>query len=49
MKGKESIVLYPAAIGRAYVGTWIAVVILIMTALMRLIPDKRIEFVIEKH
>ena len=48
IKGKISIVFYLAAMGCAYVNTWIAGSILIITALMWLVPDKRIERVIDK-
>ena len=43
LKGKSSAVLYLAAIGLSWLNPWIAVSIYIFIALVWLIPDKRIE------
>lgn len=48
IKGKISIVFYLAAMGCAYLSTWIAGLFLVGTALMWLVPDRRIELVIAK-
>lgn len=43
LKGKISPVLYTAAIPLAFVGTWIALALYVVVALMWLVPDRRIE------
>ena len=35
--------LYAAAVGLAFVDRWLAVVLYVVGALMRLIPDRRVE------
>ena len=48
-KGKISPVLYLVAIPLAFASPWISVGIFILVALMWLVPDRRIERVVEKH
>jgi uncharacterized membrane protein len=48
-KGKISPVLYFAAIPLAFVNPWISNGLFILVALIWLVPDQRIERVIEKH
>jgi TMEM175 potassium channel family protein len=50
-KGKLSSLLYVAAIGLAFVSQWLAVSIYVLVALMWVIPDRRIEYVLsgKKH
>lgn len=42
-KGKSSVIIYAAAIGLAFVNSWLAFAIYVMVALMWFIPDRRIE------
>jgi len=42
-KGKISIVIYGAAIGLAFVSTWIALALYVLVAILWLAPDRRIE------
>jgi TMEM175 potassium channel family protein len=42
-KGKVSIALYVAAVGLAFVRSWIALTLYVVVAVMWLIPDRRIE------
>ncbi|AFD05819.1 TMEM175 family protein [Solitalea canadensis] len=46
-KGKASLVLYTLAIGAAFIHEWISAAIYVLVAVMWLIPDKRIEKVID--
>jgi uncharacterized membrane protein len=48
-KGKISPVVYFAAIPLAFVSPWISNVLFILVALIWLVPDRRIERVVEKH
>ena len=48
-KGKISVLLNLVAIAIAWVNTWISFSIYILVALIWLIPDKRIEKVVEEH
>jgi uncharacterized membrane protein len=48
-KGKLSFALYLAAIPLAFVGPWIAIGLYVAVALMWLVPDRRIERVLEKR
>ncbi len=48
LKGKASPVLYAAAIGMAFFEPWISCVIYVLVALMWLIPDRRIERVVDE-
>jgi uncharacterized membrane protein len=48
-KGKISPVLYLAGILFAFVNTWIAIGLYVFVALMWLVPDRRIERVLQKH
>ena len=48
-KGKISPVIYAAAIGLAFVSEWIAFALYVLVALMRLVPDRRIERVMAAH
>ena len=48
-KGKLSVALYLAAIPLAFVGPWIALGLYVAVALMWLVPDRRIERVLEKR
>ena len=43
LKGKASFVLYAAAIGLAFVSSWIALALYVAVGLMWLIPDRRFE------
>jgi uncharacterized membrane protein len=47
-KGKTSLVLYAAAIGLVFVEPWISCVIYVLVAFMWLIPDRRIERVVQE-
>ncbi|HLZ53777.1 MAG TPA: TMEM175 family protein [Verrucomicrobiae bacterium] len=47
-KGKASPMLYAAAIGMAFFEPWISCVIYVLVALMWLIPDRRIERVVDE-
>lgn len=50
MKGKLSVVLYAAAIAGAFVNPWTAAAIYVLVALIWLVPDRRIERILEaKH
>ena len=46
LKGKLSVVVYALAISLSFVGRWLAVGLYVVVAVMRLIPDRRIEKVI---
>jgi uncharacterized membrane protein len=46
LKGRASALLYSAAIGLAFVRTWMADAVYVLVALMWLLPDRRIERVI---
>ncbi len=48
-KGKLSIVLYLAAILLSFLHPWIGNVVYVLVALIWLVPDRRIERVLEKH
>ncbi|MDB6015743.1 MAG: hypothetical protein JWR19_232 [Pedosphaera sp.] len=48
-KGKLSPMLYLAAIPLAFVHPWLAIGLYVFVALLWLVPDRRIERVIEKH
>ena len=48
-KGKLSLVLYVAAIGLSFVSPWMAAALYVLVAVMWLVPDRRIERVVEKH
>jgi uncharacterized membrane protein len=48
-KGKISLALYLASIPLAFVATWISIGIYVMVALIWLIPDRRIERVLQEH
>jgi uncharacterized membrane protein len=48
LKGKSSPVLYLAAIPLAFVNRWIAVALYVLVALMWLVPDPRIESMLER-
>ena len=48
-KGKLSPVVYLAAIPLAFVSPWIASGLYVLVALMWLVPDRRIERVLEKR
>ncbi|MBI3209282.1 MAG: DUF1211 domain-containing protein [Candidatus Solibacter usitatus] len=48
-KGKLSPLIYVAAIGLAYVNPWIATGLNTFAALLWLVPDRRIERVLQKH
>ena len=43
VKGIASIVIYAAAIGLAFVNTWLALACYVVVAIMWVVPDKRIE------
>jgi len=49
LKGRLSPILYVAAIGLAFVAPWISVAIYVFVALIWIVPDKRIERVLEEH
>ncbi|HEX4954186.1 MAG TPA: TMEM175 family protein [Thermoanaerobaculia bacterium] len=46
-KGKISVVLYTAAVGLAFVSPWLAMAVYVLVALMWLVPDRRIERVLQ--
>jgi uncharacterized membrane protein len=48
-KGKLSLVLYVAGIGLSFVSPWLAAAVYVLVAAMWLVPDRRIERVVEKH
>ena len=48
VKGKASIVLYLAAVGFAFVQTWVSISLYVIVACMWLIPDRRIERVLNR-
>jgi len=48
LKGKISPILYAIAIGLAFVSVWMAQVIYVLVALIWLVPDRRIERVLEQ-
>jgi uncharacterized membrane protein len=48
-KGKISLVLYLAAVGLAFVQTWISLAIYVLVALMWLVPDRRFERPLAEH
>jgi uncharacterized membrane protein len=48
-KGKISLVLYLAAVGLAFVQTWISLAIYVLVALMWLVPDRRFEHPLAEH
>ena len=48
-KGKLSLVLYVVAIGFAFVSPWLAAAVYVLVAAMWLVPDRRLERVVEKH
>ena len=48
-KGKISIVIYAAAIGLTFVNRWIGVVLYFVVAVIWLVPDRRIERVLERE
>lgn len=48
LKGKFSLLIYTAAIGLAFVNSWISLVLYIFVAIMWLIPDTRIEKTLER-
>jgi uncharacterized membrane protein len=47
-KGKISIVIYLAAIGAAFFAAWVACALYVVTAVMWLVPDRRIEKNLER-
>ena len=47
-KGKLSPILYLVAIGLAFVSAWLAIAIYVLVALMWVVPDRRIERVINR-
>ncbi len=47
-KGKFSMVAYVAAIGLAFVSSWVSIAIYVLVALIWLIPDTRIESALQK-
>lgn len=47
LKGKTSALLYAAAIGLAFVNTWIADALYVLVALIWFVPDRRIERALE--
>lgn len=48
-KGLASRLLYAAGIGLAFVSPWLAITIYVFVALMWLLPDRRIEIMVERH
>jgi uncharacterized membrane protein len=48
IKGKLSVVLYAVAIPAAFLSTWISGALYVTVAIMWLVPDRRIEKVLEK-
>jgi uncharacterized membrane protein len=48
-KGKISLVLYLAAVGLAFVQTWISLAVYVLVALMWLVPDRRFERPLAEH
>jgi uncharacterized membrane protein len=48
-KGKLSMLLYVAAPPLAFVATWASLAIYVIVALIWLIPDRRIERVLQEH
>ncbi len=48
-KGKFSMVAYIAAIGLAFVSSWISIALYVLVAIIWLIPDKRIEGALRRH
>jgi hypothetical protein len=46
-KGKLSVLLYAAAIGLAFVNTWLADSLYVFVAIMWIIPDRRIVHALE--
>jgi uncharacterized membrane protein len=48
-KGRASPPLYAAGVGLAFVSQWIAMAIYVAVALMWLLPDRRIERLVERH
>jgi uncharacterized membrane protein len=48
-KGKLSLVFYVVGIGLAFVSPWLAAGIYALVAAMWLVPDRRLERVVEKH
>ena len=49
LKGKVSIACYVAAIGLAFVDPWISDALYVTVALIWLVPDRRIEAVVDSH
>lgn len=49
IKGKISVLFYVAAIGSAYMNTWISGCFYVLVALIWLVPDKRFEHVFAKN
>jgi uncharacterized membrane protein len=47
-KGKATAVLYVSAICLAFLNTWLSIALYVTVALMWMIPDRRIESVIER-
>jgi uncharacterized membrane protein len=47
LKGKISIVIYLSAIGCAFLATWLALTLYVLVAVLWLIPDRRIEKILE--
>jgi uncharacterized membrane protein len=48
-KGKLSLILYVAGIGISFVNPWLAAGLYALVAAMWLVPDRRLERVMEKH
>jgi uncharacterized membrane protein len=48
-KGKLSLALYVVGIGLAFVSPWLAAALYALVAAMWLVPDRRLERVVEKH
>ena len=48
-KGKLSLVLYVVAIGFSFVSPRLAAAVYVLVAAMWLVPDRRLERVVEKH
>jgi uncharacterized membrane protein len=49
LKGKISPVLYLAAIPLAFVNVWVAFGLYVLVALIWLVPDRRIERILQEH
>jgi uncharacterized membrane protein len=49
LKGRVSIAVYAAAIALAHLNRWVACMLYVLTAIMWLVPDRRIERTLEKE